>query len=424
LPVVNQNSRELRFAATLSSVITLRMLGLFLILPVFMVLAQGMPGFTPQKAGLAIGVYGLTQAILQQPFGWLSDHWGRRPVLLLGLLLFALGGVVAALAESMTMLIAGRALQGCGAIAGVAMALAADLTRPERRPFIMAIIGIGIGGAFLLSMALSVPLATLRGLQGLFWLTVIFAITGMALVMTLPGQQKIESAGNEGGATLPQAKKCPPNAVARAGNEGGATLPQAKKCPPNAVARPVWLLSVSVFLLHGVMTLLFVALPPMLVEEFGFSLAEHWKIYVPAMLGSVIFMLPILRRVGASLSEHRMLPWAFLTLAAAVGVLPVSSSLTALGILLAVYFLGFNLLEAAMPSLLSRMTGSRGRGRRLGFYSSFQFLGAFFGGVTGGWLLGSFGSETALIAASCASLLWGIVLKLSSAGVFPTSETR
>jgi hypothetical protein len=173
-----------------------------------------------------------------------------------------------------------------------------------------------------------------------------------------------------------------------------------------------------------VMTLLFVALPPMLVGEFGFSLAEHWKIYVPAMLGSLILMLPILRRVGSNLSESRMLPWAFLVLAMAVGVLPVSPSLAALSVLLAGYFLGFNLLEAAMPSLLSRITGSRGRGRRLGVYSTFQFLGAFFGGVSGGWLLGSFGSETALIAASAACLLWGLVLKLSSTGVFPTGEPR
>ena len=403
MPAAKENSRELRFAATLSGVITLRMLGLFLILPVFMSLAEGMPGFTPQSAGLAVGIYGLTQAALQQPFGWLSDRWGRRPVLLLGLFLFALGGVVAALAESMPMLIAGRALQGCGAIAGVAMALAADLTRPERRPVIMAIIGIGIGGAFLLSMGLSVPLATLLGLQGLFWLTVVFAIGGMALVMTLPRQKDIELIKSASGDLY--------SAAEGAGQRG-------------SIARPVWLLSFSVFLLHSVMTLLFVTLPPMLVGEFGFSLTEHWKIYVPAMLGSVIFMLPVLRRVGKNLSEQRMLPWAFFILAVAMAVLPVSASLAALGIVLAVYFLGFNLLEAAMPALLSRITGSRGRGRRLGVYSTFQFLGAFFGGVAGGSLLGSFGSETALFAASAASLLWGIILKLSSAGVFPTGEPR
>ncbi len=141
-------------------------------------------------------------------------------------------------------------------------------------------------------------------------------------------------------------------------------------------------------MLHSVMTLLFVTLPPLLVDGFGFSLVEHWKIYVPAMLGSIIFMLPILRRVGANLSEHRMLPWAFFVLALAVGILPVSANLGALGVLLALYFLGFNLLEASMPALLSRLTGSRGRGRRLGLYSTFQFLGAFFGGVAGGWLLG------------------------------------
>jgi MFS family permease len=192
----------------------------------------------------------------------------------------------------------------------------------------------------------------------------------------------------------------------------------------DADPRPVWLLSLSVFLLHSVMTLLFVALPPLLVDGFGFSLAQHWKIYVPAMLGSIIFMMPILRRVGASLSEHRMLPWAFVALALAVGILPVSSSLGALGALLALYFLGFNLLEASMPALLSRLTGSRGRGRRLGLYSTFQFLGAFFGGVAGGWLLGHFGSQVALVAASAVSLLWGGVLKLSLQGVFPTRESQ
>lgn len=384
-------TRELKLAFTLSTVIAFRMLGLFLILPVFMVLARDIPGFTPQLGGLAVGIYGLTQAILQQPFGWLSDRWGRRPVLLLGLFLFAMGGVLAALAESMPSLIAGRALQGCGAIAGVAMAFAADFTRPERRPISMAIIGLGIGGAFLLSMMLSVPLALLLGLKGLFWLTVLLGLSGMLLILTIPRNSPIH-------------------------DEPLTNV--------DVDMRPVWILALSVFLLHAVMTLLFVVLPPMLVGKHSVMLSEHWKIYVPAMVVSILIMFPILKKLGRSLSEHRMFPFAFLALALSMGLMAMDFTLLSLGLLLMVYFLGFNLLEATMPSLLARISGSQGRGRRMGVYSTFQFLGAFAGGVIGGGLLGWAGSGFALLAAAGACLTWGIVLKAVSKGFFLTSPQR
>jgi len=379
----------MRYAATLSGVIALRMMGLFLILPVFMVLAVDVPGYSPLLAGIAVGIYGLTQAVLQQPFGWLSDRWGRRPVLLLGLALFAVGGVIAATVETMPALIAGRALQGCGAIAGVAMALAADISRPERRSIIMAMIGMGIGASFLLSMLLSVPLATLVGLRGLFWLTAAFAVVGMALVMTVPRVTPLHEVS------------------------GG---PEVKNM------RPVWLLALSVFLLHMVMTLLFVTFPPMLVNKFGLALADHWKIYVPTMLLSVIIVFPALRRIGSSLSEHRFLPGAFLALAVALMALPFSGQWLLLVAVVTLYFLGFNLLEAAMPSILSRVTGSRGRGRKMGLYSTFQFIGAFVGGVAGGWLLSSLGSEAALLSAGVICLLWSFLMMRLTPGFFPTGE--
>ena len=380
---------ELRLSFTLAGIIALRMLGLFMILPVFMVLARDIPGFTPLLGGLAVGVYGLTQALLQQPFGWLSDIWGRRRVMLLGMGVFAVGGLVAAMSETMTGLIFGRCLQGGGAIAGVAMAFAADNIQPGKRSISMAIIGMGIGGAFLLSMVVAVPLANLVGLRGLFWLTVGLALLGMALVMTTPGSKPAEE------------------------HDAAVSDPDMKA---------IWLLALSVFFLHAVMTQLFVVLPGLWVDSHQFPLAEHWKIYVPTMLGSILLILPILAVSGAKAMEQKLLWPAFGLLGLSMLAMIYSGSLIWLAILLMAYFMAFNVLEASMPALVARFVGSAGRGKRMGLYSTFQFLGAFAGGVGGGWLLGRWGATTALASAAVLCLLWGLVIALLSKRVFRTSR--
>ena len=372
------DSVELRTGLTLTGIVAFRMLGLFMILPVFMLLAADMPGFTPAKAGLAVGIYGLTQAILQQPFGRLSDRFGRRPVMLAGLALFAAGGVVAAFADSMGMLIAGRALQGCGAIAGVALAFAADHTRPQNRSVIMAIIGMGIGASFLLSMMIAVPLSTLLGLNGLFWLTAVMGIMGMLLVFSLPAAQvKKEEVLQESGQSA-----------------------------------TIWPFALSVCLLHAVMTLLFVVLPGMLVSQFGFELEFHWRIYVPSMIGSVVLVFPLLRRIAVRKQEHSAMPLAFLALGVALGLMSLGGSLAAVMLFALVFFLAFNLLEAAMPSMVSQLTGTSGRGQKMGLYTTFQFLGAFLGGLGGGWLLGFSGDVVTLSVAGLLCTLWAIAMLL------------
>jgi len=367
---------ELRTGLTLSGVIALRMFGLFMILPVFMILAAEMPGFTPAKAGLAVGIYGLTQAILQQPFGKLSDRFGRKPVMLAGLALFALGGVVAAMSDSMEMLIAGRALQGCGAVAGVALAFAADHTSSKNRSIVMAMIGMGIGASFLLSMMISVPASTLLGLTGLFWLTAVFGILGMLLVLSLPKMPVIEEEILQ--------------------DSGQSTT--------------IWPLALSVFLLHAVMTLLFVVLPGMLVKQFSFELEYHWQLYVPSMLCSALLVFPLLRRISARQQEYEALPLAFLVLGGSLGFMSMGWSVLAMLVFSLGFFLAFNLLEAAMPSMVSQLAGTTGRGRKMGLYTTFQFLGAFAGGLGGGWLLGVSGGVVTLSVAGAFCALWAVVM--------------
>jgi len=371
-------SFELRTGVTLAGVIAFRMLGLFMILPVFMILAADIPGFTPAKAGLAVGIYGLTQALLQQPFGKLSDRFGRKPVMLGGLVLFALGGVVAATADSIGMLIVGRALQGCGAIAGVALAFAADHTSPKNRSIIMALIGMGVGASFLVSMMISVPISTLVGLNGLFWLTAALGVMGMLLVVTLP--------------------KTP------------VTDTEEEVLQDTGQSTTIWPLASSVFLLHAVMTLLFVVLPGMLVKHFNFELEYHWRLYVPSMLGSALLVFPLLRRVAARKQEYEALPLAFLVLGGALGLMSLGWSVLAMLVFLIGFFLAFNLLEATMPSMVSQLTGTTGRGRKMGQYTTFQFLGAFAGGVGGGWLLGVSGAMVTLSIAGAVSALWAVAM--------------
>ena len=372
------DSVELRTGITLSGVIAFRMLGLFMILPVFMLLAADMPGFTPAKAGLAVGIYGLTQAVLQQPFGNLSDRFGRRPVMLAGLALFAAGGVVSAMSDSIGMLIAGRALQGCGAIAGVALAFAADRTRAQYRSVVMAIIGMSIGASFLLSMMIAVPLSTLLGLSGLFWLTAVFGVMGMLLVLTLPPAQ----------------------------------VTKEEVLQESGSSATVWPFALSVFLLHSVMTLLFVVLPGMLVSQFSFELEYHWRIYVPSMIGSVILVFPLLRWISVREKEIKALPIAFLVLGVALGLMSLGGSLLAMILFALAFFLAFNLLEAAMPSMVSKLTGTSGRGRKMGLYTTFQFLGAFAGGLGGGWLLGLSGDVVTLSVAGLLCTLWSVAMLL------------
>jgi predicted MFS family arabinose efflux permease len=295
--------------------------------------------------------------------------------MLIGLGVFVAGGVVAALAPSMGWLIAGRALQGCGAIAGVALAFAADHTRPEKRSLVMAMIGMGIGASFLLSIILSVPLASLIGLRGLFWFTAGLGLVGMFLLAGIPPDHERKA-----------------DELQESGESG-----------------TIWPLAVSVFFLHALMTLFFVVLPGSLVVRFGLPLAKHWTVYAPTMLLSAVLVFPLLRKLAERQLEGLAVRWSFMGLGAAMLLFAMPLSLTMVFVSAVLFFLAFNLLEAAMPSLVSRLSAASGRGRKMGVYTTFQFLGAFAGGACGGWSLETLGAETTLWIAGAIAVVWALV---------------
>jgi predicted MFS family arabinose efflux permease len=373
---------ERRATMALASVYAVRMLGLFMILPVFAVYAEELAGVTPFLVGLAIGVYGLTQAVFQIPLGTLSDRVGRKPVIVGGLLVFAAGSVLAALSDTIHGVIAGRALQGAGAIAAAVMALAADLTREEQRVKMMASIGMSIGLSFSLALVLGPVLEDWMGVQGIFWLTALLALAAIGIVLLAV-----------------------PSPVHTHAARDTAVVAEALR---RVAGNPELLrLDLGVFVLHLVLTANFVVVPVLLRDLGGLEVGRHWMVYLPVMGLSFFLMLPFLI-VGEK--RHKLKP----VFVAAVGLLLVAelalaelaAGLWSLVLALFLFFTAFNLLEASLPSLVSKIAPPDAKGSAMGVYSTSQFLGAFVGGALGGALHGRFGAEGVFAGGALMIALW------------------
>jgi MFS family permease len=358
------NALERRATLALAGVYATRMFGMFLVLPVFVLYAQDLPGATPALMGLALGIYGLTQAALQLPFGWLSDRFGRKPVIIVGLLVFAAGSVVAAVADDVWVLLAGRALQGAGAIAAVLSALLADLTRDDVRTRAMAVVGVTIGASFVLSLVFGPLLEVAIGVPGIFWLTAGLAVVGIAVVWWV----------------VPE----PDNPVPDRGS--GAFAPRI-----SGLTATLLRLDFGIFALHFILTACFVALPPALAALPELAGASHSTVYLPVLLGSGLLMLPLV--LGADRPGVRLVLVRGMVVLLGLSLLGLVWAHTALwpllGALLA-FFTAFNVLEAHLPAEVSRAAPAHSRGSALGVYATCQFLGTFAGGAAGGvvWGLG------------------------------------
>ncbi len=378
------SAQELRAGASLAGIFGLRMLGLFLILPVFAVHAPQLAGGSNLVlVGAALGAYGLVQAVLHVPFGMASDRWGRKPVMVIGLVIFAAGSFLAAGAEHIWTAIAGRALQGAGAISAVVMALAADLTRDQHRVKTMAMIGATIGFSFALSLVAAPALYPVVGMGGLFALTGVLALAGIGVVVWL----------------VPEV---PARAVPRGAGTPGA-LRAALRDPQ------LMRLNAGIFVLHLVQMAMFVVVPPLLVAA-GLPLAAHWQLYLPVVLASFALMLPFVLHADRRNAGRGVMLVAIALLVLAQGGLMLSGAhVTLLAVLLLAFFCAFNVLEALIPSLVSRLVPAQVRGAAIGVYNTTQTLGLFCGGVLGGWLAGRFGPAAVFGVGAALALAWFVI---------------
>jgi MFS family permease len=377
--------QELRAAASLAAVFSVRLLGLFMIYPVFAAYARGLDGATPYLIGEALGIYGLTQGLLQIPFGLLSDRVGRKAMIVVGLIVFAVGSAVAAVSTSIGGVIIGRALQGAGAVGSVILALVADLTSEENRTKAMALVGISIGASFMIAIVAGPILANFIGVAGIFWLMVGLALIGIAITEFVVPTPRRLSAHRDAEAV--------PALI-------GAVLrdPQLLR------------LDFGIFALHAMLTASFLVVPGLLRATFGVPVQEQWKVYLPVLLVSVAVMVPAI----IVAEKYRRMKGVFVgAVAALVGsqvLLYVGAgSFAVVAAALVVFFSAFNVMEASLPSLITKTAPPDAKGTAMGLYSSLQFLGIFAGGVIGGWAHQYGGDAAVFVMTTVIALIWLVV---------------
>ena len=377
----NLAAQERRAGISLAMIYAFRMLGLFMILPVFALYAEHLPGATPMLMGLALGIYGLTQALLQIPFGMWSDRIGRKPVILIGLLIFAVGSLIAGSAHSIEGIIVGRAIQGGGAIAAALMALAADLSREEHRTKMMALIGVSIGMSFAVSMVLGPVVNHWIGISGIFFSTAGLALVGIAILYFFVPDPVVSHFHRD------------------AEVETQSILSVLKNTQ-------LLRLDLGILTLHFVLMCVFLVLPLVLQNEMGVDANKHWQIYLPVFAVSLLIMVPFIIIAERKQAMKPVFIGAIFSLMVATFIFLNSQSFWITVFALVIFFAGFNLLEASLPSLITKTAPATQKGTAMGMYSSSQFFGAFAGGAIGGSAHQFWGINGVYYTVLAALLLW------------------
>jgi len=378
------NSTERLFALKVSLIMSVRMLGLFMLFPVMSVYAADYDGSTPFLIGMAIGVYGLTQALLQIPFGYLSDRFGRKPILIIGLLIFLLGSIVAANASNIIFVVIGRALQGGGAISAVLMAFLADSIHEDNRAKANAFVGFQIGVAFMLSLIIG-PIITSRiGLSGLFWVIGLLSIIAMLIVLSLQHSKPVNYYRLSFGAFK------------------------------ETLTRELVALDFSVFSLHLILASGFIVMPLLIMDNQIVSMIDNWQLYLPAVLLSFIGMIPlIIISEKFKKTKYILLLSIFLLIVSQIIFFTSNLNFSVFLITLTIFFVAFNTVEAILPSLLSRTASASKRGLAMGIFSTSQFLGTFIGGAIGGLIYDIYDLNSVFLFTIFVAIIWWFMVLFS-----------